>query len=93
MNEKIRELVIQANIYVSETALRGSSIEQLEDMKDNKLAELIVAECAHLCNIQRVNYTKLGKGAYSFEDKNRFGEGEISAHKIRISIKEQFGVV
>lgn len=48
MNERIKELVMQANIYVSEGALRGSSIEQLEDMKDSKLAELIINECADI---------------------------------------------
>lgn len=47
MNERIKELVMQANIYVSEGALRGS-IEQLEDMKDSKLAELIINECADI---------------------------------------------
>lgn len=45
MNNRIKELVLQANIYVSETAQRRSSNCQSDDMKYSKLAELIVKEC------------------------------------------------
>jgi len=45
MNKRIKELILEANIYVAKNAERGSTKEILDDLKDGKFAELIVREC------------------------------------------------
>jgi len=69
---------------------RGDKMYAAVDLA--KFAELIVRECANICDAKRAKYTKLSKDADNFTDKNLWAEGEISAHRIRISIQEHFGV-
>ena len=67
MNERIRELMVQADYPAPELALRAQ-----------KLAELIVRECAEVCNrIYFDNYPDA-------EDFERSEEGD--------AIKQHFGV-
>jgi phage shock protein A len=87
MNERIKELAEQATLAV--TKPDGHYIVQAWQ---EKFAELLVRECANICDAKRAEYTKLSKDADSFKDKNLWAEGEISAHRIRISIQEHFGV-
>jgi len=49
MNKRIKELILEANIYVAKNAERGSTKEILDDLKDGKFAELIIQECAAVC--------------------------------------------
>jgi hypothetical protein len=91
MNERIRELKQQAIDYV-DSVDDGLGIEEYRELVDLKFAELLVRECANICDAKRAEYTKLSKDADSFKDKNLWAEGEISAHRIRISIQEHFGV-
>ena len=97
MNERIKQLAEQAGFETD----RGPLIVPGPYIKVGglcvgvpleKFAELLVRECANICDAKRAEYTKLSKDADSFKDKNLWAEGEISAHRIRISIQEHFGV-
>jgi hypothetical protein len=92
MNERIKELWNKA---AESTAAFPSGQNNSWETQVNfldKFAELIVRECINKCDAKRAEYTKLSKDADNFADKNLWAEGEISAHRIRISIQEHFGV-
>ena len=83
MNDRIKELIDECWV----------TREHCTTWFDHeKFAELIVRECVAICETKRAEYTKLCKDADNFTDKNLWAEGEISAHRIRISIQEHFGV-
>ena len=46
MNERIRELAEQARDYVADAIELGFPQDQIDDIRDEKFAELIVRECA-----------------------------------------------
>lgn len=72
--------------------LRERKTTEFTDEQVTTFAELIVKECLDICEAQRATYTKLCKDAMDFRDKNLYAEGEITAHRIRLSIQKQFGV-
>ena len=88
MNERIKELAEQAGFYYTDK----TGFITPAGCDPAKFAELIVRECINKCDAKRAEYTKLSKDADNFTDKNLWAEGEISAHRIRISIQEHFGV-
>ena len=45
MNERIRQLAEQAREYVADAIELGFPQDQVDDIRDEKFAELIVAEC------------------------------------------------
>ena len=45
MNERIRELAEQARDYVADAIELGFPQDQIDDIRDEKFAELIVQEC------------------------------------------------
>ena len=45
MNERIRELAEQARDYVADAIELGFPQDQIDDIRDEKFAELIVREC------------------------------------------------
>lgn len=45
MNERIRELAEQARKYVADAIELGFPQDQVDDIRDEKFAELIVKEC------------------------------------------------
>lgn len=87
MNERFKELAKQAG-YLPDNF--GVGHWDMPEFK--KFSELIVSECVNICEAKRAEYTKLSKDADNFTDKNLWAEGGISAHRIRISIQEHFGV-
>ena len=46
MNERIRELAEQARKYVADAIELGFPQDQVDDIRDEKFAELIVRECS-----------------------------------------------
>ena len=89
MNERIEHCLYQSGLTAQ------GCWDELDDYAKQgieKFAELIVRECVEICDAKRAEYTKLSKDADNFTDKNLWAEGEISAHRIRISIQEHFGV-
>ena len=48
MNERIRELAEQARDYVADAIELGFPQDQIDDIRDEKFAELIVRECAEI---------------------------------------------
>ena len=49
MNERIRQLAEQAREYVADAIELGFPQDQVDDIRDEKFAELIVRECMALC--------------------------------------------
>ena len=49
MNERIRELAKQARKYVADAIELGFPQDQVDDIRDEKFAELIVRECIGCC--------------------------------------------
>jgi hypothetical protein len=49
MNERIGELAEQARKYVADAIELGFPQDQVDDIRDEKFAELIVRECMALC--------------------------------------------
>ena len=50
MNDRIRELAEQARDYVADAIELGFPQDQIDDIRDEKFAELIVQECIDWCN-------------------------------------------
>ena len=48
MNERIKELAVQARDYVADAIELGFPQDQIDDIRDEKFAELIVRECAEI---------------------------------------------
>jgi Fe-S cluster biosynthesis and repair protein YggX len=82
MNERIRELMKQ------------SMVEYQFDMRfsPEKFAELIVEECMTMCDTVSADYLKHRKGAFDFQDKNIYAEGEAACDIIKYKMKKHFGV-
>ena len=79
MNERIRELAKQARKYVADAIELGFPQDQVDDIRDEKFAELIVRECM-ACS------TWVGKM------NNNAIEPVHTAHAINQRIRRQFGV-
>ena len=88
MNERIKELAEQAGYswhnQFSGPILSPNAIE--------KFAELIVQECMTMCDTVSTDYLKHRKGAFDFQDKNIYAEGEAACDIIKYKMKKQFGV-
>ena len=76
MNEKIKELALQAMTYVTHNP-KANKLNS-GDMFDEKFAELIVRECADICN--KIYFDRYPDA----EDFERSEEGD--------AIKQHFGV-
>ena len=50
MNERIKQLAEQARDYVADAIELGFPQDQIDDIRDEKFAELIVRECIDWCN-------------------------------------------
>ena len=48
MNERIKELAEQARDYVADAIELGFPQDQIDDIRDEKFAELIVRECVNI---------------------------------------------
>ena len=57
-----------------------------------KFAELIVEECMTMCDTVSADYLKHRKGAFDFQDKNIYAEGEAACDIIKYKMKKHFGV-
>lgn len=88
MNELIQKLVVQAK----ESVPAGLQPSEWLEVYHEKFAELIVRECATICDTKRAEYTILCKDSTSFEKKNIYAEGEFAAHQVRLLIQKHFGV-
>lgn len=88
MNNKIKLLAEQSG----STHKQNLGVYQFYADELENFSRLIVQECIEICDSKRIEYTKLCKDATSFEKKNIYAEGEISAHQIRLLIQKHFGV-
>jgi hypothetical protein len=83
MNERIKELAFEANKDLDGNVPIGFA---------EKFAELIVQECMTMCDTVSTDYLKHRKGAFDFQDKNIYAEGEAACDIIKYKMKKQFGV-
>ena len=79
MNERIKKLAIQAEIYAGELIDEGADYDQYPRYYTEKFAELIVKECMQAC----INEGK------TFEVESA---GEYSSNLYATAIKKHFGV-
>jgi hypothetical protein len=86
MNERIRELAKQADDYERKLG------KGIGPTRDEKFAELIVEECMTMCDTVSADYLKHRKGAFDFQDKNIYAEGEAACDIIKYKMKKHFGV-
>ena len=82
MNERIKELAERAGISLSQKDFSYYWVESAEDIE--KFAELIVRECAKVCE------PVLDE---PYEDMTEFGKGLVEGQDVAIEkIKQHFGV-
>lgn len=56
MNERIRLLAEQARDYVADAIELGYPQDQVDDIRDEKFAELIVRECMRMCEVTEMSF-------------------------------------
>jgi len=90
MNKRMREpfhtLMWKASIGYND------SWSQIDPEVLEKFAELIVEECMTMCDTVSADYLKHRKGAFDFQDKNIYAEGEAACDIIKYKMKKHFGV-
>ena len=80
MNERIKELALQAMTYVTHNP-KANKLNS-GDMFDEKFAELIVRECARLCEHESND-----------DEYDQYDMGQsVKAESIKTAIKKHFGV-
>jgi hypothetical protein len=99
MNERIRELAKQARNYALDEKRiyervnnTEQCMEEYREVYNAKFAELIVEECMTMCDTVSADYLKHRKGAFDFQDKNIYAEGEAACDIIKYKMKKHFGV-
>jgi hypothetical protein len=99
MNERIKELAVQARNYALDEKRIYERIhnteqcmEEYREVYNKKFAELIVEECMTMCDTISADYLKHRKGAFDFQDKNIYAEGEAACDIIKYKMKKHFGV-
>jgi len=80
MNERMLELAEQARSYVADAIELGFPRDQVDDIRDEKFAELIVRECAGVCHTYGWGMLEHGRPGNSIADD------------CGVLIKEHFGV-
>lgn len=60
MNERIRLLAEQARDYVADAIELGYPQDQVDDIRDEKFAELIVRECMRMCEVTEMSFVTHG---------------------------------
>ena len=90
MNERIEKLAEQAVLQANEVFdQKGKDYSRIVM---EKFAELIVQECMEMCDTVSADYLKHRKGAFDFQDKHIYAEGEAACDIIKYKMKKHFGV-
>lgn len=89
MNERIKELSKQAEIYALTLVDRE---DDYVEVFEQKFAELIVKESMAMCDELRAQYLTSRKSTMDFDEKNIYAEGEAACDIIKYKMKKQFGV-
>jgi hypothetical protein len=90
MNERIFKLALKAMDF--QGAVDIDTELKLTNSELAKFAELIVRECMTMCDTVSADYLKHRKGAFDFQDKNIYAEGEAACDIIKYKMKKHFGV-
>ena len=86
MNERIRELAEQARDYVADAIELGFPQDQIDDIRDEKFAELIVLECIDKIETYRIPVGNSAAGEMACEWTYE------ALTEVRDEIKKHFGV-
>jgi hypothetical protein len=90
MNERIRELALQAEVkwlHQEDVIYSTMTLEQFE-----KFAELIVGKCMSISDELKAQYLTSRKSTMDFDEKNIYAEGEAACDILRYKMKKHFGV-
>ena len=89
MNEKIEELAEQfrMDFSIDENSQDGIHWDNVDEF-----AELIIRECADICNTSRIKYQSLRKSAMNYEEKEIYNEGIAVSDHIKYKILREFGI-
>ena len=92
MNERILKLAVEAGVtgYFAAGTEYATPVPLSNEVQ--KFAELIVEECMTMCDTVSADYLKHRKGAFDFQDKNIYAEGEAACDIIKYKMKKHFGV-
>lgn len=82
MNERIRELIKEADRKCSET----------KGVYDEILVQLVVLECMSLCEDLKAQQAQFRKEEMDFGMKNIYAEGEATCEHLQKKMKKHFGV-
>ena len=92
MNERIQELAKQARSYVADAIELGYPQDQVDDIRDEKFAELIVQECIGAISEVKEVFFKFRFETDDFTEKNKFFAGEDACNQSVRKIETLFGV-
>jgi len=93
MNKRLQELIKQATVRAPYyPAGNDGHPEYKVYVNQEKLAELIVAECLTMCDELQDRYLTNRKSTMDFGKKNIYAEGEAACDIIKYKLKKQFGV-
>jgi hypothetical protein len=81
MNERLKELMIEAGYAAPELAGRAQV-----------LVQLIVKECMTMSDDLKAQYLASRKSTMDFDEKQIYAEGESACDIIKYKMKRQFGV-
>jgi S-adenosylmethionine:diacylglycerol 3-amino-3-carboxypropyl transferase len=99
MNERIKELAVQARNYALDEKRiyermhnTEQCMEEYREVYNEKFAELIVRECMSMSDELKAQYLTSRKSTMDFDEKNIYAEGEAACDILRYKMKKHFGV-
>jgi hypothetical protein len=88
MNERIKELAKEAGLsYMPSNYPDMADLYKGADFELEKFAGLLIQECVSICEAEKADYLKARKGAWDFEEKQIYAEGEAACDTIKYKIK------
>jgi S-adenosylmethionine:diacylglycerol 3-amino-3-carboxypropyl transferase len=99
MNERIKELAVQARNYALDEKRiyermhnTEQCMEEYREVYNEKFAELIVRECMSMSDELKAQYLTSRKSTMDFDEKNIYAEGEAACDILRYKMKKHLGV-
>lgn len=95
MNERIRELAVEAEEYAFNEIQKpqdSTKWKSYTQFYNEKFAELIVLECVSLCEDLKFQHRGYRMEETDFGMKNIYAEGEATCDLLQYKMKKHFGV-
>lgn len=96
MNEQIQHLAERALQLVADEHMKGdvsrlnTDSYVVQDLIQQKFAELIVQKCVSICNTVQADYRRARKATSDFDEKVIYAEGETASDTIKHKINDLF---